>query len=533
MVCLVSRQNAASAAPPEQPAEEVAQKEEADKDDTSAKNEKKTEKESADKDDDKSTDEDKKEEKDDPKDDADEKEEAADNGPKPHTVERKPLKIEAEIDAVFVASEMEEVTLRPEAWSTFKVVEAVEHGARVKKGDVLVRFDDEKIEKELADEMLDQQLGELAMMRAEEEFPREKKLMELKLEAAQRKYDELLEDHAHYQSTDRPFFVEIANYRFQEAKESLASQREELEQLEKMYETDELNEETEAIVLRRQRFEVETAELILKLQAADRDYALNVQLSRRDQLYDKMLVEAELALKQAKTAKENGITRGRYELEKKRDARARSVERHSKLVSDRALMVIRAPAEGTVYYGKCVDGKWSEVASYTAKLKPFGTVTPNKVIMTIVHQRPLMAHAVISEKELPDIKSGLTATLVPAGDTDLELPGKVTKVSVIPGGNKKFVALLDVDTAEAPKWLVAGMTCEAHVTIYENQSAVVIPKNLVQTDEDDKKIKYVMLVDPKEEKPVRRNVTLGREKGKLVEVLKGLDEGDKIVKKEK
>jgi len=127
----------------------------------------------------------------------------------------------------------------------------------------------------------------------------------------------------------------------------------------------------------------------------------------------------------------------------------------------------------------------------------------------------------------------LKAMLVPAGDKKLELPGKVTEVSTIPGGDKKFVALLEVDTTSAPEWLVAGMTCKAKVTIYENQSALVIPTKLVQTDEDDEKIKYVMLVDPKEEKPVRREVTLGREKGKLVEVLKGLDEGDEIVKEEK
>jgi len=489
-------------------------------------------------DEDKSADDDdkKKEEEndDDEKDESDsESDNESDNGPKPHQVERKPLKIEAEIGAIFVAREMEEVSLRPETWSSFKVVEAVAHGSQVKKGDVLVRFDDEKIEKELAEKALDQQLGELAMMREEEEFPREKKLMELKFEEAKRKHEELLEDYEYYQTTDRPFFVEITNYRFQEAEESLASQEEELEQLEKMYEADELTEETEAIVLRRQRFEVETARLILKLQTADRDHALNVQLPRRDTVYANLLVEAELELKQSKTAKENGITRGRYELEKKRAARTSSVERHSKLVSDSSLMEIRAPVDGTVYYGKSVDGKWSEVTSYKTKLKPFGTVTPNKVLMTIVQQRPLVVRAVLTEKELPDFRSGLTATLVPAGDKDLELPGKVTEVSAIPGGNKKFVALLEVDAAQAPEWLVAGMTCKAHVTVYENPTAIVIPTKLVQTDEDDKKIKYVMLVDMKEEKPVRRNVTLGREKGKLVEVLKGLDEGDQIVKEEK
>jgi hypothetical protein len=42
-----------------------------------------------------------------------------------------------------------------------------------------------------------------------------------------------------------------------------------------------------------------------------------------------------------------------------------------------------------------------------------------------------------------------------------------------------------------------------------------------------------MVLDPKEEEPVRRNVKLGRSKDKLVEVLRGLNEGDEIVKKEK
>ena len=87
--------------------------------------------------------------------------------------------------------------------------------------------------------------------------------------------------------------------------------------------------------------------------------------------------------------------------------------------------------------------------------------------------------------------------------------------------------------ADAPDWLVAGMTCKANVTVYENAAALVIPTELVQTDEDNKKSKYVMLVDRETEKPVRRDVKLGREKEKLVEVLSGLNEGDEIVEEEK
>ena len=92
---------------------------------------------------------------------------------------------------------------------------------------------------------------------------------------------------------------------------------------------------------------------------------------------------------------------------------------------------------------------------------------------------------------------------------------------------------LDVDNSALPAWLVAGLTCKAKVTTYHNEKALQIPLNLVQTDEDNKKIKYVMRVDAEQDEPVKRKVKLGRKQGKMVEVLQGLEEGDEIVKEEK
>ena len=450
-----------------------------------------------------------------------------------HQVERKPLKIEVNLSGIFTARQMEEVALRPEIWTQFKVVEAVEHGTRVKKGDVLVRFDDEKIETKLAQESLDLQLSELALMREEEEFPRVEKAMELNYDQAKRAHEELQEDYEHYQKTTRPLSIKITKFLFKRAQENLASQREELEQLEKMYGADELTEETEEIVLRRQRFKVEMAELVLELESVNRDHSLNVLIPRRDEKFVTSLEEVGLAFKQAKTAKNMGLTRERYELEQKRKSRARKVEQHAKLLSDRALMELRAPADGVVYYGRCVKGRWGEISTLTSKLRPHGTVSANTVLMTIVQQRPLYVETSLSEKSLPDFKEGLAAVIVPEADEQLELPGKVTEISAVLGGNKKFALQLDVDTANAPPWLVAGMTCKAKIPVYENENAIVIPSDLVQTDDENEKIKYVMLVDPESGEPVRRKVKLGRRKGKTVEILQGLDEGDQIVKESK
>ncbi|NOZ40331.1 MAG: HlyD family efflux transporter periplasmic adaptor subunit [Planctomycetes bacterium] len=458
--------------------------------------------------------------------------------PKPYKVKRDELKIEVDLDGTFVADEMEEVALRPEVWSKFTVLEAVEHGTEVKKGEVLVRFDDEKLKKDLAVEALSQSIGQLSLLQDEEEFPRIKRLLELSFEDAERRHEQTKEDYEYYLANDRPFTVKIANFRFKSAEEQLASAEEELKQLQQMYEADELTEETEEIVLRRQRFAVETAKLILELNKESRDYTLNVSLPRSDEYHKTSLEESELAYKQAKTAVEMGMTRKNYDMEKKRTARAKSMERHGKLLSDKGLMELRAPCDGVVYYGKCTNGKWSQIASLKAKLKPFGTATPKSVLMTIVKPGTLHIESSLSEKNLPDVTAGLKATLIPAADKELELEGKVAHVDTIPGASNKFRVDLEVDLAKAPEWLVAGMTCDAKIVTYENKEALVIPLDLVQTDKENEKIKYVMLVEAAEdgveqEKPSRRNVKLGRKKGKIVEILKGLEEGDEIVKEEK
>ena len=105
---------------------------------------------------------------------------------KPYVVKRKPLKIEQELDGVFVAKQMHEVAIRPETWGRFVVAETVEHGTEVKKGDLLVRFDPEPLEDRLADEDIDLRLGELDLMLKEEETPREEKLLEIAYQEAKR-----------------------------------------------------------------------------------------------------------------------------------------------------------------------------------------------------------------------------------------------------------------------------------------------------------------------------------------------------------
>lgn len=193
-------------------------------------------------------------------------------------------------------------------------------------------------------------------------------------------------------------------------------------------------------------------------------------------------------------------------------------------------MTLKAPADGIAYYGRQVSGRWIEVGGMEQKLIPFGTVSPGSVVMTIVKDRPLYVETSIGEKELPTVRAEQAVVVVPAADGEVELKGAVDKVADVPGSGNKFVVRVELKADKTPEWLMPGMTGKTKITTYDVQDAVVIAAELLQTDEDDPKKKYVMIQVEGEEKPLRRDLKLGKTKDKEVEVLKGLKAGEQIVK---
>src|SRR3954471_12984486 len=175
-------------------------------------------------------------------------------------VESGPFKIEVTLKGVFESATMTEVSVKPEAWSGLAggmtVVRAVEPGASVKKGDVLLTLDTEKIDKAIRDQELDQQLADVALRQAELELPILERTTPLDLAAAERSKERVDEDLRKFLASDKPREVEMAHFQVRNSQNSLEYAEEELKQLQKMYRKD-LTEETEEIILKRQRNQVE------------------------------------------------------------------------------------------------------------------------------------------------------------------------------------------------------------------------------------------------------------------------------------
>ncbi len=447
--------------------------------------------------------------------------------PKPATVEvkRQPLKIEATFDGVFESQQMAELVLRPAEWQGLTVMHAVEHGKVVRRGDVIVTLELEKIDRALADLRADLRLNELSLRQAEEELRAIEALAPIDLASAERINKQTREDTELYKGVFRPMNVRSAEMMMKLADFRLQNAEEEMEQLEKMYKADDLTEETEKIVLKRAQMQLEVARFnreIAKIQFED---AIKRDIPRADARIDEAARRADIAWQRTRVLAPVALEKQRLEVEKLRVARARSEERFAKLSADREQMTVRAPIDGVVYYGACDRGRWG--TGLGEQLQRGATLQPNKVFATVVQPRPLAVRINVPEKQLINARVGMKATIKPAALPEVRLDGIVDRVTAVPLSGGVFDAKITLAAEKAAESLMPGMTGEVKVLAYDKRDAVVVPAAAVATDEDDDRKHFVYLMA--EGKPKKQPIKIGRKTDKLVEVLAGVEPGQHVL----
>ncbi|TWT85807.1 macrolide transporter subunit MacA [Posidoniimonas polymericola] len=483
--------------------------------------------EAKDEDEKKPDDSDAKQEEDGDKDDDSDKEEKKPER-KTLSIKKKPLKIEVEVSGSVISETMTEVALDSETWSSFEIEEIVPHGAKVRAGETLVRFDPEDLDEAIEELELSQRLSELSLMQMEQDLPRREEELERRLKDAKTDWEETQEDYERYTDEERDLIVKMQDMRLKQSKFQLDYANDELEQLEKMYEADDLTEETEEMILRRQRTQLEFSKFSYELAKYNNEVTLGSSLPRQDERMKQMNRRVELALERLKDSTELDLSRTRYELEQARKSRKKSLEKHSDLTADKRLMTIKAPKAGVVYYGRCVNGKWGETTSLKQKLLPEKSAPKGTVLMTIVDPENLTLLATVKEEDLPTVEDGQPVELSLTAKGVDPIEAKVGAVDRVPATAGKFDVTIDI-TGDTPDWLLPGMTGKAKILTYEKKKAVLVPKDAVHKDEDADK-HYVWLVEEEDDETEveKQWVKLGKTDDKEIEILKGLKEGDVI-----
>jgi HlyD family secretion protein len=439
-------------------------------------------------------------------------------------VHKAPLKIEVKLDGVFEAREMTPISIEPEDWSKFTVLEAAEHGSHVEAGQTLVSLDREDIEVAISNLEASLKLSELTIQLTQTELKMAEQELPLELAAAERAKKVADEDLRRFLEITRPLSQKSAEFSLKAAEHSLEYQQEELGQLEKMYNADDLTEETEEIILKRARNDVERAIFTLEQTRSRTQETLEVTLPRQETAMREAARRQELEWASKRTTLPLSPDKLRLSLEKLVSEREQATKRLAKLKKDREAMVVKAPSAGVVYYGHCRRGKWSPDAS-DGKLARGSALQPHAVFMTLVKPRPLFVRTAAGEKELARVRSGVSGTATSVAFADLKLPAKVESVAGVPTADGRFDTKVAVEMGDDAAAIMPGMTCQLTLAAYNKPDAIAIPASALLSEEG----KHYVYRVGEDGSHAKAEVTIGMRTDDKVEIVQGLLEGDTIL----
>jgi HlyD family secretion protein len=441
------------------------------------------------------------------------------------TIEERPFIIEA----AFTASVMPEGGVLPleldvRTWEDFHLVEITAHGARVPKGGLLARFDTDGIDRKLEDTRRAIASGTLGAARAEQELKILQETAPHRLDAARRAAEIAREENTYFTKTRRKAMEENATQQLEIKKQMLSNQQEELRQLTKMYQADDLTEETEEIILTRQKDDVATAEFALRMETLDQKRALEVTLPREAVTLANNERDTAIALRAAEEEIPRSIELKKLELAALTASLQRDKETLADLEHDRTRFEFKAPADGWFYHGPIENGRWTPGEAIKNLVKngsppvrrPFATFIPAAAKLALV--------AFPDEAKARALETGLTGTASLTGREDIEIPVKLTRLATVPETNGTYRVDFSVTW---PKDLTppVGATAQIRLVSYQQPAAIFIPTKALAHDARGWTVE-IMLADGKTE---RRPVKRGRLYNDDTEILSGLEIGQVII----
>jgi HlyD family secretion protein len=459
---------------------------------------------------------------------------SASDHPKPatHKVEKKPFKIELTVKGILEPEETAEISYRPQpmiqpppSQGPLTIRTIVEHGATVKKGDMLVAFDTRKIDEVIDDLEKDRKLVEANIKLAEQELPLFEKSVPVELalvETAKKHADDELKYFLEIgrDQTEKQINMMLKSYKF-----SKEYAEEELRQLEKMYKANDLTEETEKIILRRQQNNVEMSTFYYQSMVIQRDYILNFSLPNREKALKEDQIKSELLLEKARKTLGPTLIQKQLALVRMYYERDKANVRLERILKDRAAMKMQSPIDGIAYHGKFQKGRWTATESLETKLVPNGSVYADEVFLTVVQPRPVVVHTTVDEKDVHLLKVGSQGTAKMLFNPDRKLTAKIAKLASVPAIPGKFDAQVTLEMEAADANLMPGMACSVKFVPYSKSEAITVPNKTINEEED----KFVVYVVSKSGKQEKRDVTTGRTDGEHTEILAGLREGEDVL----
>ncbi|MCL5991506.1 MAG: efflux RND transporter periplasmic adaptor subunit [Bacteroidetes bacterium] len=153
-------------------------------------------------------------------------------------------------------------------------------------------------------------------------------------------------------------------------------------------------------------------------------------------------------------------------------------------------------------------------------VKPGDDVFRDVKLFTVAKLQTMKAKIWVSESEVNQLKNGMSATIEFGGK---EYKGKVSEISLAMDDMKRAFGV-EIQFPNPKRELKSGVTTDVKIITYTNPNVIVVPRNLIKSEGNKN---YVFVENGG--KAEQRFIQTGNESSISVEVLNGLNAGDRLI----
>ena len=424
-----------------------------------------------------------------------------------------PIRIDGE--GVFEPVDATEIRLKPKAFNgELAIKSVVANGAIVKPGDVLLEIEDKPIKKEIATAENELETARANYLKAQSDSDLQQQADDLATKMAQDDVKNAADNLKWFDDVDGPQMLQQADLMVKQAKYSLDDQNDELDQLRKMYKTEDLTSATADIVIKRALRQVDLTKVQVTHAEDDARKVKTLQYPETRTRLQFTLDQQTNSLKQLTATHAQSAVQRKVALATAKQAISDAEQKLADLQKDLTLFTQTASAGGVAYFGQFNNRVWTgnEPKSFAIGEK----LTSGSTMLTVIKPGKMQLALDVPESKFLAIKPGMDVTIVPT-TTSAKLTGKTLQPTSIP---KSSGLELDIELGGVDPAITPGMKASVAIDAGNADGLLLVPSGAVSDSK-------VWIKGP-DDKPLAKRVITGRTGEDKTEIVDGLKEGDEI-----
>jgi HlyD family secretion protein len=436
-------------------------------------------------------------------------------------VERGPLTIN--VAQAGTIQSLDQVVIKNEVEGRTTILDLVNEGERVKKGDLLIELDASRLQDERIDQQIRVMNAEASFIRARENLEVVRNQAQSEMEIAELDARFAVEDLNKYVEGDHPKEVMEAEARITIRQEELRRAQEKLEWSQVLFEEKYISQtELQADELAAQR-----AQLDLDLALAEFELLKNFTYRRKLDELTSQQHQSAMALERVRRKAAADVVQAEVELRARESEYQREQARLSKIEEQISRTRIYAPNDGLVVYATSTQANWRGNAEPLAEGQE---VRERQDLIYLPAPGSVKAEVKIHESNLQKIEVGMPVRITVSALPGRVFRGRVANIAPLPDAVSIWlnpdlkVYNTDIFLEGDVSGLRTGMSCRAEILVDEYTDALYVPVQAV-TRIDDKPVVYVRSGG----RFVPREVEVGLDNNRMAHILDGLKEGETVL----